>query len=328
MAILFRRMTPLALNIRGVRFKYPARRGQPAHEALRGIDLQIEEGQAVAMLGPNGSGKSTLFKVICGLLPRPKAGEIRVFDSSADADIRQSIGVVFQNEGLDRHMTVRENLRDQAILYGIPATAAETYIDEQLRASQLSDRRRTRVKALSKGLARRVDLIRAMLHRPRLLILDEPTVGLDPVARERFLEQLLQERRQHNLTVLLSTHLVDEAERHDRVLLMHEGRIVADGTPVKLRRQAGVRRVMVTDEAWTPPHDQIKQWSRSVSGAGWVMLLEEDGELARRIASQLADVGVPFSIAPPTLADVFEQLTGASLNHADAAAGKPVEAKR
>lgn len=321
-------MTRDALNIRGVRFTYPARRRQPAHEALRGVDLVVQQGQAVAVLGPNGSGKSTLFRLICGMLPHPNEGEIRVFDSHVKREIRQMIGVVFQTEGLDRHMTVWENLRDQAALYGIPASAAETSIDEQLRASKLIDRRGDLVKTLSKGLARRVDLLRAMLHRPRLLVLDEPTVGLDPVARERFLTQLDQQRRQHDLTVVFSTHLIDEAERHDRVVLMHEGRIIADDTPTQLRRQAGVRRVTVLDSAWAPPSDQAPRWRRSASGSTWTMALESDGDLTRRVAAQLADAGVPFTIAPPTLADVFEQLTGASLERAEPAASALEESRR
>lgn len=315
-------MTPVALKISGLRFTYPARRHQPAHEVLRGIDLTIQQGQAVAMLGPNGSGKSTLFRLICGTLPPPGAGSIEVFGSRNNQEVRTSLGVVFQTESLDRHMTVWENLRDQALLYGLNLQTARSRIDEHLRQADLTEKRSALVKSLSKGLARRVDLIRAMIHLPRLLILDEPTVGLDPAARERFLEQLERQRRQQQLTVLLSTHLIDEADRHERVLLMHEGRIVADDTPANLRRRAGVRRVTVLDPAWRPPQHTQENWRRSPTGAGWTLALEHDGDQARQTAARLADAGVPFTIAPPTLADVFEQLTGAVLDRAGVVANQ------
>ncbi|SRR5690606_27374430 len=313
-----------ALRVEHVRFTYPGRRGQQPFEALRGVDLTIPAGQTVAMLGPNGSGKSTLMKLISGLLPlQHNGGSISVFGSQNIRDIRRQIGVVFQNEGLDRHMTVFENLRDQASLYGLRGEKAKAIIDEELAHADLMDRRNALVKTLSKGLARRVDLCRAVLHRPRLLMLDEPTVGLDPTARERFLNQLEQWRNQRSLTVLMSTHLVDEADRHDRVVLMHQGQLVADDSPANLRRQAGVRRVTVMDTHWQPPAETREKWRRS--STGWIFRLEANGEQARQLAAQLTDAGVPYSMAPPTLADVFEHLTGASLHDESDAASESAQ---
>jgi ABC-2 type transport system ATP-binding protein len=302
----------IALSVRGVRFTYPARRRQPARVALHGVDLAIAQGQAVAMLGPNGSGKSTLMKIIAGLLV-PEAGEVELFGSRELNDIRRSLGVVFQTEGLDRHMTVAENLRDQASLYGIASGEAKAIISTELKKAGLEDRRGSLVKTLSKGLARRVDLCRAVLHKPRLLMLDEPTVGLDPMARENFLGMLETRRNEDGLTILMSTHLVDEADRCDRVLLLHEGRIIADDTPGALRNQLGRRRIMVMDTAWRPA--VADRWERT--SAGWAMSVDEDVEHAQRVAGELIEAGVTYTIAPPTLADVFESLTGASLESGD-----------
>jgi ABC-2 type transport system ATP-binding protein len=198
----------------------------------------------------------------------------------------------------------------------------------------LADRRHALVKSLSGGLARRVDLCRALLSQPRLLILDEPTAGLDPIARREFLDQLaIRSSRPGEssdaagvaaatpLTLLTSTHLIDEAERMQRVLMMYEGRIVADGSPAGLRQQVGVRRVCVEDEHWSPPSHDASSWHRTAQH--WTRDLHDENE-APAIASQLASAGVSFSIASPTLADAFEQLTGAQLD-VDVAA-QPAEA--
>ncbi len=312
-----------AISFRDLRFTYPARRRQPAREALRGVTLEIADGQSVALLGPNGSGKSTLIHVITGLTS-PSAGQAMLF-ARPPASARDLLGVVFQSPGLDRHMTVWENLRDSATLYGIDAAAARSTIESLLRDLRLDDRRDALVKTLSGGLARRVDLCRALLSRPRLLILDEPTAGLDPVARKEFLDHVESRRAgggAGDLTILMSTHLTDEADRADRVIMLHEGRVVADDAPAALRKQLGARRVTVYDAAWTPTAD-TDRWRR-VPG-GWTRDLQNDDETAL-IASSLAQRGAPFSIAPPTLDDVFEQLTGARLQHDASAATAKKEA--
>ncbi len=301
------------LVIRGLSFGYPSRRRRAARQVLHGIDLDIAPGQTVAILGPNGSGKSTLIKLICSIL-RPDAGSVEVFGASRPADIRPMVSVVFQSDGLDPHLTVYENLRDQACLYGIPRREAQVRITTQLKEAGLTDRRRDLVKTLSRGLARRVDLARAMLHRPKLLLLDEPTVGLDPVAREAFLQMV--EREQHadgERIVLLSTHLIDEADRCDRVMLMHQGRIVADGPPTTLREELGERRVTVfKSDVQSAPDLCDLAWERSAGG--WSAPLDPDPDRVEAITAQLANSGLAFTIAPPTLADVFEHHTGAPID--------------
>lgn len=301
----------VALEVGGVRFTYPARRGQKAREALKGVSVSVPPGQRIALLGPNGSGKSTLMKIICGMLP-PDSGTFRVFGQTSLDEIRRSLGVVFQSEGLDPHMTVYENLRDQASLYGLSRRDARDIIEEELEKAGLADRRGSLVKTLSKGLARRVDLCRALLHKPRLILLDEPTVGLDPLARERFLDTLETRWRKENLTILMSTHLIDEADRLDRVVFLHQGEIVADDPPAKLRQQLGRQRMTVLDGQWTPPASESEKWQQC--GVGWWRPLGDDRDEAASLASELALSGVPCTIAPPTLADVFEKLTGEIFN--------------
>lgn len=308
------RGTGNGLSARGLLFAYPAVGRTPARSALAGIDLDIPPDQTVALLGPNGSGKSTLIKIICGILA-PDEGRIAIFGESPP--VRSAFSVVFQFTGLDRHLTVYENLRDQAVLYGINRGEARKRIDRELTRAGLADRRHDLVKTLSRGLARRADLARAMLHRPRLLLLDEPTAGVDPPARQRFLEQLFEPRDDRPSIVLLSTHLVDEAERCDRVVLLHQGRIVADGHPAALCEAhltaPGIRIRTTAD----PPSINGLTWDRSI--VGFFTATTDDAELVQKATARLLASRVGFSISPsiaPTLAEVFERLTGAPLDDA------------
>lgn len=299
----------IALQIEHLRFAYPARRGRTPRAAVDGVSLSLDTGRSLALLGPNGSGKSTLMRLITGF-HRPDEGSIRVFGETAIAARRARLGVVFQRPGLDPHLTVEENLRAQAAIAGIRSADRARRIDEVLRNEELVARRHDLVKNLSGGLARRVDLGRAMLHRPPLLLLDEPTVGLDPVARESFLRLLEQMRRAEGLSLFMSTHLIDEADRCDHVVLMHEGRIIAEGAPATLRAELGQRLVTVLDSPHEqPPLDGV-EWNRR--NGMWQAPLRDERDAAR-LAQSLAERGVSFSIAPPTLADVFAAKTGRAL---------------
>jgi ABC-2 type transport system ATP-binding protein len=306
----------VALELSNVRYTYPARGRREPERALRGVCLAISAGETVALLGPNGSGKSTLIRIICGL-QRADEGSVLIAGAADLAAARRRLGVVFQTPSLDPDLTVLENLRNQAVLYDLPRNERRARIEEEMEAAEISDRADARVRTLSGGLQRRADLCRALLHRPPVVLLDEPTVGLDPAARASFLQRLHDRQRRDGLTILFSTHLTDEAERMDRVVLMHEGSIVADDAPAALRRTVGERRIVVHDPAWRPPADQ--SWQRGVDQT-WRLALDGRTDSITDIVTDLARSAVPFSVVPPTLADVFETLTGGRL--------EPLEGRR
>ncbi|MCB1774240.1 MAG: ATP-binding cassette domain-containing protein [Gammaproteobacteria bacterium] len=210
-------------------------------KALNGISLSVEAGEFVALLGPNGAGKSTLFQLLTGLFAAD-SGDIRV----AGEDLRAApvaalrhIGVVFQQATLDLDLSVEGNLRFFCRLQGVPGPVAAERIDAALVKIGLADRRQDRVRALSGGNRRKVELVRALLHRPRVLLMDEPTVGLDPASRHALLEDVHALCREQAVGVLWATHLVEEAEPADRVIVMHQGRKLAEGAPAKLVTDSG-----------------------------------------------------------------------------------------
>lgn len=204
--------------------------------ALDALSLTIARGSFVALLGPNGAGKSTLFQVLTGLFAAD-AGDVEVAGLSMRSHATRAlahIGVVFQQASLDLDLSVARNLQFHADLQGLPrALAAERIADEAQRFGLLADLGR-RVRELSGGSRRKVELARALLHRPQLLLMDEATVGLDPKSRRDLLDGLHDEVRRRGVTVLWATHLVPEAEGADRVLVLHKGRLLADGMPAEV----------------------------------------------------------------------------------------------
>jgi ABC-2 type transport system ATP-binding protein len=217
-----------------------------AIRALDGLDLDVGEAEFFGFLGPNGAGKTTTVHLLATLL-RPARGTARVCGHDVVREslaVRRNIGLVFQEATLDRDLTVEENLRFAARLWDVPGgrggRAAGARIDELLRLFGLAERRDSPVRTLSGGMRRAADIARGVLHRPRLLFLDEPTAGLDPRAR-RTLWQLIRElRAASGMTVFLTTHYVEEAEPCDRVAVLDRGRLVAYGTPAELKRAVGV----------------------------------------------------------------------------------------
>jgi len=293
---------PLA-SLAGVERSYP---GRPAPRvALAGVTLEIEAGEFVALLGPNGAGKSTLLRLLAGL-DRPDSGEIH-------APPRARLGVVFQKPALDRLLTVRENLALQAALFGLDRRAERA--EDAAAELGIADRLGDRVGTLSGGLARRADLARAMLTDPDLLLLDEPTAGLDHAARSAFLEAIDARReRSPGLAVILSTHLMDEAERAGRVVLMSEGRVVADGAPGELRAGLGRGPLLRAGAEAAGRLDasrlEITEGPRGVTASG-------DDDAIEAAARALLAAGVPFEVAPPTLGDVYLARAGRALAGAE-----------
>ena len=210
-------------------------------KALDGIDLRVDAGEFVALLGPNGAGKTTLFQLLTGLFV-PDGGAIAV----DGCDIRRDavpalagLGVVFQQPTLDLDMTVAGNLRFHASLHGLSGAEARARTAENLSRLRLSERAGDRSRSLSGGQRRRVELARALVHRPKLLLMDEPTVGLDPASRRDLLDHVLELRDRRSMAILWATHLVDEAEAADRVVVLHRGRVVAEGAPPALLERTG-----------------------------------------------------------------------------------------
>jgi ABC-2 type transport system ATP-binding protein len=207
--------------------------------ALDHVSLSAARGEIFALLGPNGGGKTTLFRILSTLLP-PTSGRFCIdgMPGTSSRDVRRKLGVVFQSPSLDSKLTVRENLAVQGILYGLSGKDLSRRIDEVLRRFSILDRANDRVETLSGGLARRAEVAKALLHAPPVLLLDEPSTGLDPGAR-RDLVDLLAELAKAGTAVLLTTHLFEEAEAAHRLGILDRGRLIAEGTPAELKRSVG-----------------------------------------------------------------------------------------
>lgn len=202
-------------------------------EALRAISLSIPAGSRYGLIGPNGGGKSTLMKLLSTAMPM-QAGEILIAGQSVKdqpARVREALGVVFQTSTLDKKLTIEENLRLMGRLQGLTGTPLGARIDSLLGQLDLTAKKGDRVETLSGGLKRRAELALALLHQPKLLVLDEPTTGLDPLVRREFWNLLSGVMRQQGTSILLATHLLDEAEYCDRLALVHHGKVFAEGTP-------------------------------------------------------------------------------------------------
>jgi ABC-2 type transport system ATP-binding protein len=285
--------------------------------ALSGVDLHIAAGETFAILGPNGSGKTTLFRILATLLI-PARGRAAVAGRDVvrePRDVRRAIGVVFQSPALDRKLSVRENLLHQGHLQGMHGRTLIARIDALLAVFGIRDRAKERVEILSGGLARRCDLARAMLPTPQVLLLDEPTSGLDPAARRDLLDFLARSRDEERTTSVLSTHLLEEAERCDRVALLDEGRVVALGRPADLVREIGAQVITLTtspgdEEAVAASLERLFGAGATVS-PGIVRLEREDAAtfLPRILASVPGRVR-SATVASPTLEDVFFRKTG------------------
>ena len=283
--------------------------------ALAGLDLCVETGEVFALLGPNGGGKTTLFRLLSTLIPiQQGSASVLGYDVARDtAEVRRRIGVVFQAPALDKKLTVEENLRHQGHLYGMSGGALRGRIDEMLARLGVVDRRRDRVETLSGGLRRRVELAKGMLHGPRLLLLDEPSTGLDPAARSDLWDYLRQIRDEDGVTVALTTHLLEEAEKADRLAILNAGSLVALDTPDRLRASVGGDTLTIeTDEAVSlaaaiadrfglPAHEVDGSVRLELADAAqWVPRLIE--ALPGRIES--------ITLGKPTLEDVFIARTG------------------
>jgi ABC-2 type transport system ATP-binding protein len=300
---------PSAINVQHVSHRYGER------TAVDDLSLEIAENELFVFLGPNGSGKTTLFRVLSTLVPLQQ-GEVSILGHDLRRDtaaIRRQLGVVFQAPSLDKKLTVGENLTHQGRLYGLSSTQLIEGKSELLAAVGLSDRTGDRVETLSGGMRRRVELAKSMLHRPRLLLLDEPSTGLDPGARIDLWKYLRQVRQRDGLTIVLTTHLLDEADHADRIAIMHNGRLAALGQPDELRAAVG-------GDAITIKTDHPEQLSSAIAQRftvqpsvvdGAVRLEQPDGhQWSPRLVEAFPAEIETITLGKPTLEDVFIDRTG------------------
>ncbi|MCW2608706.1 MAG: daunorubicin resistance transporter ATPase subunit [Frankiales bacterium] len=296
-------------------------------EAVRGISLRVEAGELFGFLGPNGAGKSTTIKILCTLL-RPTAGSARVagFDVVRERDeVRRHIGLVFQETTLDDHLTAEQNLRFHADIYGMPRAAVGPRMDAVLEMVDLADRRGSLVRTFSGGMKRRLEVARGLLHSPRVLFLDEPTIGLDPESRASLWRYVDVLRQEEDITIFLTTHYMDEAERCDRIAIVDSGRVAALDTPSALKASVGHDRVRLTtaDDDAAEVLLRERYGVETVREGGVLVALVADGE---QFVPRLFELGLTVrsvSVARPTLDDVFLAYTGSRLQERQGAAGRP-----
>ncbi|MDW8344625.1 MAG: ABC transporter ATP-binding protein [Verrucomicrobiae bacterium] len=294
---------PTGLQVEAVSFRYGSR------TALRDVTFQVARGEWFGLLGPNGSGKTTLFRILSTLL-EPQTG--RVVWNGEPVN-RHQLGVVFQSPSLDRKLTVRENLSYHARLYGWRGAALTHRIEELLEQFALRDRADDLVGELSGGLKRRVELAKALLPQPALLLLDEPGTGLDPRARRQFNDDLAALRNRDAITIVMTTHLLDEAERCDRLAILDEGRLIAVDTPAALRQRVGGDVVSVTARRPDWLIAQLKQQFGIVAHTmdGQVRFERDHGhQFVPQLVEAFPGEILSVSVGKPTLEDAFIHLTG------------------
>jgi ABC-2 type transport system ATP-binding protein len=299
--------------------------------AVDGVTFDVAAGESFGFLGPNGAGKSTTINILCTLL-RPTGGSASVagFDvATHPADVRRHIGLVFQDPTLDEYLTAEENLRFHAELYGVPRESTEDRLRDVLEMVELWDRRTSIVATFSGGMRRRLEIARGLLHSPRVLFLDEPTVGLDPQTRAHIWSYIEELRTREAITIFLTTHYMDEAEHCDRIAIIDHGQIVAIDSPEALKASVGQDRVELRtaddEQAMTQLRDAFDLEPTTAEGA--VRFYVANGD--RFIPRLFAELTVPIlsvSVAQPTLDDVFMSYTGRTIRDAEATASERMAA--
>ncbi len=311
------------IRIEGLRHSYGERR------ALNGVSFDVRPGEIFGLLGPNGSGKTTLFRILSTLM-LPTGGRVLLagFDAARQPDeVRRRIGVVFQSQSIDIKLTAAENLWHQGHLYGLHGKVLHERIREMLQRVGLADRSQEKVEKFSGGMQRRVELAKGLMHRPQILLLDEPTTGLDPGARRDLWQYLHELRLQERVSVIITTHLMEEAERCDRLAILSSGEVVALGTPSELRSEIGGDVILL--EAAEPQSlaARIEQ-KFSIAAAvmdGKVRMERKEGhrfitDLVESFPGEIQSV----SVSKPTLEDVFIDRTGHRFWNEE----EPVKSKR
>jgi ABC-2 type transport system ATP-binding protein len=291
-------------------------------EAVRGVSFEVEPGEVFGFLGPNGAGKTTTINMLC-TLAKPTSGSARVAGHDVVRerdDVRRNIGLVFQDPTLDGYLTAEQNLRLHAELYGVEQSLVPARMQQMLEMVGLWERRDSAVMTFSGGMRRRLEIARGLMHSPRVLFLDEPTIGLDPQTRSSIWSYIRQLREKEEITIFMTTHYMDEAEYCDRIAIMDHGEIVALDSPETLKAGVGADRVRIetddNDAAIDALRERFDIEGRVAEGA--VIFAVPGGEAF--VPRLFAELGMPIrsvSVSRPTLDDVFMSFTGTTIRDAE-----------
>ena len=287
--------------------------------ALSNVSFEVKKGEIFGLLGPNGGGKSTLFRILSTMMT-PTSGTALVAGHDVTRDpaaVRRHVGVVFQTQSLDKALTVEENLRAQGHLHGLSGADLRGRMEAAMERLGLTDRRKDLVDTLSGGLRRRVEIAKALLHRPQVLLMDEASTGLDPAARRDLSRHVENLRTSEGVTILLTTHILEEAGRCDRLILLHQGKIVSQGSPEQLRSTIGGDVVVleVADTAAFSTQLAERFHVKPSVMDGQVRVEINDGHrFITDVVEAFPGVIDSVSLHKPTLEDVFVHETGAAID--------------
>jgi len=291
--------------------------------AVDNISLNVEPGEIVGFLGPNGAGKTTTINVLC-TLTKPTSGKATVagFDVVRQQNqVRQTIGLVFQDPSLDEQLSGLQNLRFHAMVYNMPSSVHKQRIEQLLKMTDLWDKRHSLVRTYSGGMKRRLELARGLLHQPKVLFLDEPTLGLDPQTRNRMWEHILELRQREGTTVFLTTHYMDEAEQADRIAIIDYGKLVAMDTPEKLKSIVGKDILSVKTDDDTKAIEEIRhryQIEARRDSNGLTFEVANGEEFLPTFIKGVSTKILSVSLRRPSLDDVFLKLTGREIRKEEA----------
>jgi ABC-2 type transport system ATP-binding protein len=312
---------PVAIEVRGLKKNYDE------VEAVRGVEFAVATGEVFGFLGPNGAGKTTTINMLCTLV-RPTAGSASVagYDVVRQRDeVRRNIGLVFQDPTLDGYLTAEQNLRLHAELYGVQSDLVKPRMQQVMTMVGLWDRKDSVVGTFSGGMRRRLEIARGLMHSPRVLFLDEPTIGLDPQTRRSIWEYIGELKEREEITIFMTTHYMDEAEWCDRIAIMDHGEIVALDSPETLKAGVGTDRVTIhtdDDEATIAALAERFGIEARISEGAVTFGVQEGEQFVPRL---FAELGIPIkavNVSRPTLDDVFMSYTGSTIRDAEEDQGK------
>lgn len=291
--------------------------------AVDEVSFQVETGEIFGFLGPNGAGKTTTINMLCTLLtPTTGTATLCGYDVIRQrSEVRRNIGLVFQDSTLDEYLTAEQNLRFHAYAYNIPRRMIEQRISEMMDLVELSTRRKSKVRTFSGGMKRRLEIARGLLHSPRVLFLDEPTLGLDPQTRRHVWDYILALRKQHNLTIFLTTHYMDEAENCNRISIMDHGRIITLDTPDRLKDSLGGDMVTLQAEDNEAVVLELKErfnLAPIIENGTITFSVPHGDKFLPKLIGKFKQSLLSISIHRPTLDDVFLKKTGHAIRDSEA----------